>query len=416
MKTPSEIKFFLSQPRNIKTLLGTNLLFAMVLPLIEIFASAYIMRNTGTPSYVIVYQLCMYIGVVLSAVINGFLMRWFRSPSLYGFGILVSSVSLMVMMFITKVNIPMLCSTGFLLGLSTGFFWTNRYLLTLYSTNDENRNYFFGFESFFFSFWNIVIPLAVGAFLTKIDGCTAFGKVLDTNMGYRILTIFAFVISCLACFVLSKGNFKSPEAQNFFHLKFHKLWMKMLSLAGLKGMVQGFLVTAPSILIMKFIGEEGSIGLIQGIAGAVTAILVYVLGRIAKPKHRMPIFAFGIVVFFVGTLCSCFMFSATGVLAFIVCKVLFQPFHDLAYYPIQMRTIDTVSAIEHRDGYTYILSHEIGLFVGRAFGMILFIVLAAAFSEDIALRFALPIVAAIQLLSIPLAQNITKSNDKLQQK
>ena len=71
MKGAGEIAFFKSQPKAIRTLLVTNLLFAMVLPLIEIFAGAYIMRNTGSPSWVIVYQLCMYVGVVMSALING---------------------------------------------------------------------------------------------------------------------------------------------------------------------------------------------------------------------------------------------------------------------------------------------------------------------------------------------------------
>ena len=76
-----------------------------------------------------------------------------------------------------------------------------------------------------------------------------------------------------------------------------------------------------------------------------------------------------------------------------------------------MKTIDAVSKIEGRDEYAYIMSHEVGLFFGRAFGMVLFIVLASAFSEDIALRFALPIVGGLQLLSLPLAQNIIKEID-----
>ena len=409
MKGIGEIRFFLSQPRNIKSLLTTNLLFAMILPLVEIFASAYIMRNTGSPSWVVVYQLFMYIGIVLSAVVNGFLMRWFKSSQLYTFGIIISPIALMVMMFISNVTLPMLCGTGFLLGLSTGFFWTNRYLLTLYSTEDDNRNYFFGFESFFFSLWNIVIPIVVGAFLANIDGKVFFGRAFSVNNGYQTMTVAAFVIAMLACYTLSRGDFKSPENKNFFHVHFHILWKKMLCLAGLKGMVQGFLVTAPAILIMKFVGEEGSIGLIQGIGGALTAILVYVLGRLAKPQHRMAIFGFGLFVFFAGTLANCVLFSAAGVIVFILCKVLFQPLHDLAYYPTMMKTIDTVSAIEKRDGYTYIMSHEVGLFLGRAFGLIIFIVIAKCFSEDIALRYAILIVGALQLLSLPLAQNIIRN-------
>lgn len=406
-----EFKHFASQPLNIRTLLTTNLLFAMVLPLVEIFAGAYIMRNTGTPTYVIIYQLCMYVGVVLSALVNGVLLKWFKSARLYAFGILISALSLMLMMFIKNVGMVMICSTGFLIGLSTGFFWTNRYLLTLYATDDDNRNYFFGFESFFFSLWNIVIPIVAGALIAGMDGKVLFGRTLSINNGYQTLTVGAFIISILACIALSRGNFKSPESKNFFHWKFHSLWKRMLSLAALKGMVQGFLVTAPAILIMKFIGGEGSLGIIQGVAGALTAVLVYVLGRVAKPKDRMKIFGFGLLVFFIGTLANGILFSGVGVIIFILCKVMFQPIHDLAYFPTMMKTIDCVKVLEQRDEYTYIMSHEIGLFFGRAFGMVLFIVLAAVFTEDFALRFALPIVGAIQLISLPLAKNIIKDID-----
>lgn len=405
-----EFKFFLSQPRNIKTLLVTNLLFAMVLPVIEIFAGAYIMRNTGSPSFVVKYQLCMYIGVVLAALVNGLLLKYLKSAFVYGFGIIISAISLMAMMSISNVNIEILCLAGFLIGLSTGFFWTNRYLLTLYSTDDSNRNYFFGCESFFFSLWNIVIPLVIGAFLATVEAGRIFGD-LTVNGGYKVITAAALFISVLACIALSQGRFKNPESKKFFYFRFHELWMKMLSLAGLKGMVQGFLVTAPAILVMKFLGSEGSLGLIQGIGGALTAILVYILGRVARPQDRIKIFGFGLLIFFIGTLANGIMFSAFGVIIFVLCKVFFQPLHDLAYYPIMMKAIDVVSEIEKRDGYTYIMSHEIGLFFGRAFGMVLFILMASLISEDFALRFALVVVGALQMLSLPLAKNIIKESD-----
>ena len=69
----TEVNFFKSHSKNIRTLLITNMLYAIILPIIEIFVGAYIMRNTDNPSYVAIYQLFMYIGVVLASVINGFL-------------------------------------------------------------------------------------------------------------------------------------------------------------------------------------------------------------------------------------------------------------------------------------------------------------------------------------------------------
>ncbi|HBC39495.1 MAG TPA: MFS transporter [Porphyromonadaceae bacterium] len=406
-----EYGFFRSQPLNIRTLLVTNMLYAFILPIIEIFVGAYIMRNTGSPAYVAIYQLCMYFGVLVTSVLNGLMLKRFKASLLYVFGILLSATALMAMMFVNSIGIVELGLSGFVLGASTGFFWTNRYLLTLNSTNDENRNYFFGLESFFFSLWSITVPLIVGAFLVSVDGFVFLGRVLDVNNGYQFITAFSLLVAMAAGFVLSKGHFDNPVQKRFFYTRFHVLWQKLLTLAGLKGMVQGFLVTAPAILVMRLVGNEGSLGLIQGVGGLLTAILVYTLGRIAKPKHRMAIFGLGLFVFFLGTLFNAVLFSAVGVIVFVLCKVLFQPLHDLAYFPTMMKTIDAVKAIENRNEYAYILSHEIGLFIGRAFGMGLFISLAYWISEDFALKYALVIVGGIQLLSLPLAKNIIHDID-----
>jgi len=410
-KLAGEYLFFKTQPKNIKTLLITNMLYGMILPIIEIFVGAYIMRNTGNSTYVVIFQLFMYIGVVSTSILNGALLKIFKVNWLYSFGIVLSAIALMVMMFVHSIGIVELGMAGFAIGASTGFFWTNRYLLALTATNDKNRNYFFGLESFFFSMWSIVIPLMVGAFLGSIDGKALFGFVLDFNMGYQIITVIVFFIAVGACLVLAKGDFVNPVQKKFLYFKYHVLWQKFLALASLKGMVQGFLVTAPAILVMRLVGNEGSLGLIQGIGGGATAIIVYVLGRIAKPEHRMKIFGFGLFVFFIGTLINGIMFSAIGVIIFVLCKVLFQPLHDLAYFPTMMKTIDAVSTIEKRNEYAYILSHEVGLFVGRASGMILYISLAYFASEIFALKYALIIVGALQLISLPLAKHIIHEVD-----
>ena len=177
--------------------------------------------------------------------------------------------------------------------------------------------------------------------------------------------------------------------------------------------VQILLKQTPAILILKLVGNEGTLGVIQGVSGAITAILVYVLGRVTKPKHRTIVFGAGLTIFLVGSVVNGIMFSATGVVIFVLCKVIFQPLHDLAYFPIMMRVIDVVSKIEKRNEYAYILSHEFGLFIGRASGLILFIVLAFWVSEDFALKYALVIVALIQMLSLPLSKHIIKECNRL---
>lgn len=407
-KLTAEFRFFLSKPHNMRVLLITNMLYAIVLPVVEIFMAAYIMRYFADPWYVAIFQVAMYTGVIITSLANGFLLKRFKVAHLYSFGILLSGLSMVGMMFVKDIALPGLLISGTLIGASSGFFWTNRYLMALNTTTDENRNYFFGLESFFFTISNIAVPLAIGALLASIDGITVFGVVLSIYKGYRIVTLLVFIITILACISLSRAKFENPMQKDFLYFRFDRLWNKQILLASLKGLIQGFLVTAPAILIMKYVGKEGSLGLIQGISGGLTAILIYLLGRFAKPEHRILIFGLGIMIFLTGTIYNGIELSMLGVMVFVLCKVFFQPLHDLAYYPIMMKVIDVVSKRENRNKYAYILNHEFGLYTGRVLGLGLFIFLALRVSESFALRYALIIVALVQLLAIPLAKNIMK--------
>jgi YQGE family putative transporter len=405
-----EYRYFLSMPHNMRVLLITNMLYALVLPVVEIFMAAYIMRYFADTSYVAIFQVAMYTGIIITSLANGFLLKSFKVATLYSFGILLSGLSMVGMMFVKDISLTGLVISGTLIGASSGFFWTNRYLMALNTTSDENRNYFFGLESFFFTISNIAIPLAIGALLVSIDGKQIFGIVFNIYLGYRIVTLVVFAITILACFSLAHGNFKNPEQKDFLYFRFDRLWNKQILLAALKGLVQGFLVTAPAMLIMRYVGKEGSLGLIQGISGGLTAVLIYLLGRFAKPRHRILIFGTGIIIFLIGTIVNGIELSMIGVMVFVLCKVFFQPMHDLAYYPIMMKVIDVVSKRENRNKYAYILNHEFGLYAGRIMGLGLFIFLALYVSEIFALRYSLIIVALIQLLSILLAKNIMKQS------
>lgn len=409
-KLTTEFRFFMSKPLNMRVLLITNMLYSLVLPVVEIFMAAYIMRYFADTSYVAIFQVAMYSGIIITSLTNGFLLKTFKVAHLYSFGILLSGLSMVGMMFIKDISLVGLIVSGTLIGAASGFFWTNRYLMALHTTTDENRNYFFGLESFFFTVSNIFVPLAIGALLASIDGMTLLGITFDIYKGYRIVTLIVFAITILACFSLARGKFENPVQKDFLYFRFDRLWNKQILLASLKGLVQGFLVTAPAMLIMRYVGKEGSLGLIQGISGGLTAILIYLLGRFAKPKHRIYIFGVGITIFLIGTIINGIELSMTGVIVFVLCKVFFQPLHDLAYYPIMMKVIDVVSKRENRNKYAYILNHEFGLYAGRVLGLGLFILLALNVSETFALRYSLVIVALIQMLSIPLAKNIMKQS------
>ena len=67
----SEIDFFKSHPRDMRTVLLTNMIYALVLPIVDIFVGAYIMRSSNDQTMVAVYQLAVYTGIPITFFING---------------------------------------------------------------------------------------------------------------------------------------------------------------------------------------------------------------------------------------------------------------------------------------------------------------------------------------------------------
>lgn len=403
----NEYRHFLSYPHDMRVLLITNLIYAFVLPVIDVFVGAYVMRNSGSVSMVVIYQMAVYTGIPFTFLINGFLLQHVSIKRLYSAGMLLSGVSMAVMMSLGKLDMLGVGMAGLLMGMSFGLFWANRDFLALTTTNDENRNYYYGLETFFYTNTYVIVPFAIGWFIEGVGRQGWFGGAHNT--AYQIVTGVVFLLTIGASIVVHLGKFENPPPSRFIYFRFHWLWNRMQLLAILKGMAQGYIVTAPAMLVMRLVGEEGALGTLQAVGGILSAFLLYFIGRTTKPEHRLMIFAAGLVFFALGGLANAVLYSTVGVFLFMACLLLGRPLQDIAYFPIQMQVIDKVSAIENRNKFAYIFSQEFGFYIGRFTGCTLFILLASLVSDTFALRYALLMVGLIQLLSVLVARRIVQS-------
>jgi MFS transporter, YQGE family, putative transporter len=404
-----EYNFFCSQPRQMRMLLLTNMVYALVIPIIELFLGAYIIRKSNDVSLVMVYQLAQGTGIPITFIMNGYLLKRFPIARLYALGMIVSGIDMGVMMLLHDLNIFGIALIGFIMGLSYGFFWANRVFLALTTTTNKNRNYYYGLETFFFTIASIIMPLMAGYFIASTQKLGWLGGEVST--AYHILTGLVILLTVFASVLAHKGNFKNPENARFIYFKFHRLWNKMLGMAALKGVAQGFVIAAPVMLIMRLVGEEGSIGSIQSTGACLSAVMLYFLGRHSAPEHRLKIFAGGLGLFLIGTVINMALFNALGAIIFVGCLVFARPLLDLAYFPIQLGVIECVASKEKRNQFAYIFNHEVGLYLGRLFGCMLFILIARNISESAALRYALLAVAAVQCLSIFIARSIQNDQE-----
>ena len=405
-KLTREIAFFRSHPLGMRMLLLTNLIYALVMPIIELFIGAYIMRNSEDISLVVIFQLAVYTGIPTTFLINGYLLKRIPISNLYSLGMLLSGVSMTAMMSLENLDTAGVFVAGLIMGLSYGFFWANRDFLALNTTKDDNRNYYYGVETVFYTITGIVVPGAAGAFIAATQANGWFSG--DVNVAYYILTAFVFAMTVFSSILVHRGQFQNPQRSPFLFFKFQPLWQKRGGLAALKGVAQGYIVTAPTMLVLSLVGKEGALGSLQSIAALLSAILLYVLGRTTNRTHRLGIFLVGLSLFVLGAAFNAAMFSATGVILFMLCLVFARPLLDIAYFPIQLQVIDLVAAKEKRNEFSYIFNHEIGLYVGRLFGCGLFIVLARYVSEYSALRYALLVIALVHFLAYFMAKSILR--------
>jgi len=406
-----ELRLFQSQCHDMRVLLITNMIYALVLPVIDVFVAAYVMRNSRDVGLVVTYQLAVYTGIPFTFLVNGFLLKHVAIKRLYSLGMLLSGISMAAMMSLGELHIGGVAVAGILMGMSFGFFGANRDYLALATTDDRNRNYYYGVETFFYTVTFVVIPAAIGWFIEETAARGWFGG--ERNHAYQIVTACVFAVTVTASVIVHTGTFANPPASRFLYWNYHPLWYRMQLLAVLKGLAQGYLVTAPAMLVMRLVGQEGTLGALQAVGGIVSACLLYVIGRVAQPRHRLLVFSTGLVLFAAGALSNAILFNAAGVFLFMLCLLLAKPLLDVAYFPIQMFVIDLLSKIEDRNQFAYIFSHEFGLYLGRFSGCGLFIVLAYRISDLFALKYALLIIATLQLFSVWVAQRLLKCSEAL---
>jgi len=396
--------------RSAKILILTNLIYAFVLPVVDIFVASYIMRNSNNPSKVMFYQLAIYTGIPITFFINGYLLNKIDIKRLFSLGMLLSGVSMLFMMSLDNINYYGLIGAGLIMGMSFGLYWSNRDYLVLATTTDKTRNFYYGLDTFFYTTTAVIVPVIVGWYLISGNGDTAKG----INFGYKMVTIAVFILTIIASIIFHFGSYEKPKSEKFLYFKFHKFWNKMLQMALLKGLAQGFIVTAPAILMMKFFASEGALGTAQSIGAIIAAIVMLILGKLTTAKHRLLIFTIGLIGFFLAALLNSVLFSSLGVILFVFLLLIARPLLDIAYFPIQLKVIDVLSNLENRNEFSYILNHEFGLFVGRFIGAGTFLGIAYFINTDVALRYALLIIGSLQLISIIIAKQLLKQQDALE--
>src|SRR5580658_104265 len=93
-----EWEVFFSCPAEMRVLMIANMIYALLLPVIEIFVAAYVFRNSRAVGRVFTYQLGVYTATPIAFFVNGCVLSRVGAKHLYAAGMVLSGVALEIVM------------------------------------------------------------------------------------------------------------------------------------------------------------------------------------------------------------------------------------------------------------------------------------------------------------------------------
>jgi MFS transporter, YQGE family, putative transporter len=391
-----------------KKLIIINLIYSLAFPFIIIFGSAFIMRVTnGNNTLAIVYNWGFFLGLILGYFINGKLLKHkYDIRNVFTVGVFLTVVPLSLLMFFGKDAGYYVIFYGLLVGTGNGIYWSCRNMITLQVTNDDNRNFFASLEQFIIIFCNALIPLLFGTFILGSDPGIEFKMT-----AYKYTSVVVVLITLVAGILILKSNFKTPPIKRFVYFRFGKIWNYQRTLTFTVGMVEAGFMVLMTLLILNVAGDESVLGKIEFFTAIVSVISIYIVGRIAKPKHRGKIMLAGAISLIIGgtflaftitneeLLFNFLAISFLGVIIMKIGQVIADPMVHSSFRATFLTSIDKSSIAENRDSYSFIMDNEYFMNGGRIFGGIVFVLITYYINDITALRYTFIILALIQLIS-----------------
>ncbi len=401
-----------------KKLIIVNVLYALAFPFLIIFSAAYINRATSNTTLVIINAWGFYMGLVVGYLINGLLLKKTKIKFLFAGGLMLSVISnLLMMLIVNKDSGYFVFVYGLFTGIGSGIYWSCRNFLSYLVTNEENRNFFAGFEQFYIIFCNALIPFLFGTFIIGFGQKTGY---YTETFAYRAVALLMVVLMLYAGYLILTSTFESPRIKKFIYFRFTRIWNTHRIVTFCVGMVESGFMVLMTILILTVAGDETVLGKIEFFTAVISVGSIYIVSRVSKPQHRGRIMLAGAISLVVGSVFLIFSINNTGLffnwitISFLgvvimkISQVIADPMVHSSFRATFLTNVGKASTIEKRDSYTYIMDNEYFMNGGRIFGGVVFLALAYYTSGIGALRFTFLILALIQLFSAYLIKKLNQ--------
>jgi len=358
-----EIKVFNGLKKGAIKLLFSNLLFEVAAPMLYIFSNAFFWYKSQDLKIIVLFNLFFYIFIPLSFFINGYLLKKINIKYLAASGLILQGFAMLFFMFDIEPNVLNTFIYSSIFGLFSGIYWANRNFMEFQTTNDDDRDYFYGVYLSGATIISIIFNSFYGNFLAR-EGIFGVSK----NSLYIIATIFVIFILFASSYLLLQGRYRNPIVKSIVLRNPDEKWKLVRKIYFLTGLRESNSFMIPTLFILYYLNTEDLLGEANSLAAIVTAIIIYILGRMIKKQGRKLVISFGIFILLINSFLILFFEPKHFAFFYNTIDATGNIFIYLAIVPIFLKQLDFQKQNNDSE-FKFLFDADLFLNIGRIFGI-----------------------------------------------
>lgn len=381
-------------------------LYNIINPIFAIFINAFIWRESQDVMMVALFNLAWMCVIPLGFYLNGVMLKRYSVRKMYFIGSLLRSSLIALLIFFPAVNPLMIVLFGLGYGLTSGIFFSNKNLLTVELTNSSNRIYFQSLDFISQTITSILVPLAIGSLIV-------FGSDLalySPKEAYYAIAVVMILFSLFLGSIIKKISIKHPDISNIILQHGSHQWNFARGINFMMGMLSGLTLFLPVTIVLSYIGQEDTLGIVQSITAVVCAVTLYLLARSINTRFRVEVITASIIAMIIGSAILAFYFNPVGIFIYFALMTLT---HQILMVEVNSIILDLMdrenTAYDHK--YKYVFDLELVLNVGRVTGIMFFAFYMKIFSQAFSMQYISLFISVALIAVIILAKAIEQHKE-----
>lgn len=342
-----------------------------------LFVNIFLWKQTHSFLVLIKYNLIAHIITLGVFFLIGFVLYRIHLRLLMQLGLAVLIIQYLLLIIFQENASQIVWYLGFLSGLGGGLYWVGHNIFEYLSTDDSNRDIYFGLNTSLGYLVSVIFPV-LGGFLIVQNRISFFPQIPFTNY-YILFSVVAFIffIGILYIFRLPRRLPPRIDSSHLFIARRSLTW-RLISfrefLDGLKGGSIGFLSTILAFTVLN--NSELNLGIFTSSFALLSAVVSFFLGGtltvIKGNRDRLLSGFIGASLIALARVLYVALFNIFGIIISSMIKVFAHPLFGVGLAPTFYHAIDQ-SPKHQKEFFEYMIAREMPLALGRILSVLAFL-------------------------------------------